>query len=207
METRVGPENLKFSLGEMPGAMVFATHRIIVDCNARFAGLFGYRREDILQTSFARLYPEISDFIRIGKLWDSNFQDTQIYRDERIMKGSSGVRFWCAVEGRSRNARDPFAEALYSFSPIHRRVVHDNELLTPRQRQILAMIAQGKTNRQIGKELSVSVRTAEMHRLRLCRSLGVRNTAELVSWFSSANVLSEELVFDQARSLSAPVKI
>ena len=55
---------------------------------------------------------------------------------------------------------------------------------TRRQRQIVALVAQGETNRVIGEEVGVSIRTVEAHRLRTMLAVGVHNTAELVAWLS-----------------------
>ena len=170
-----------FALSEIPLPMVFATHRIIRDCNAEFAALFGLVPEELTDQSFSRLYPQLADFIRTGQMWRSHLQGGQIYYDERIMVGAGGHRFWCRVRGRSRHSADPFAAALYCFEPISRPVTEAR--LTGRQRQILTLVAQGKTNAAIAAEIGLSRRTVEAHRLRMMRLVGVRNSAELVSWF------------------------
>ena len=176
---------MSFTLDEIPVPMVFATHRIIRDCNAEFAGLFGYGRQDLSDTSFSRLYPAIADFVRTGEMWRHHLPGDAVYHDERIMAGADGRRFWCRVTGRSRNAADPFSEAIYCFEPMNRPVTETAFKLTGRQRQILTLIAQGKTNAAIAAELGLSRRTIEAHRLRLARSVGVANTAELIGWFIS----------------------
>ena len=52
--------------------------------------------------------------------------------------------------------------------------------LTVRQKQILQLVAQGHTNREIGGQLDISVRTVEVHRFNLMRRLRVRNVAQLL---------------------------
>ena len=52
--------------------------------------------------------------------------------------------------------------------------------ITPRQREILRMVAMGHTNREIGESLKISVRTVEVHRFNLMRRLHVRNVAQLL---------------------------
>lgn len=175
----------KFSLADIPVPMVFATHRIIRDCNPEFAALFGYRREEIVDASFSRLYPAIADFVRTGDMWRHHLPGGAVYHDERIMAGAGGKRFWCRVNGRSQDRGDPFAAALYCFEPINRPVTQPALELTGRQRQILTLVAQGKTNAMIAAELGLSRRTIEAHRLRLAQSIGVANSAELVAWFLS----------------------
>lgn len=53
-------------------------------------------------------------------------------------------------------------------------------LLTPRQRQILQLIAEGQSTRQIAERLHVSVKTVETHRAQLMERLGIRDVAGLV---------------------------
>ncbi|WDR02165.1 LuxR C-terminal-related transcriptional regulator [Devosia algicola] len=174
----------QFALADIPVPMVYATHRIIRDCNIEFASLFGLERQDLLDQSFSRLYPEIADFVRTGEMWRHHLPGGQVYYDERIMSGAGGQRFWCRVNGRSQNLADPFAEALYCFEPMTRPVSAASMTLTGRQRQILTLVAQGKTNAAIATELDLSRRTIEAHRARLIRTIGVRNSAELTAWFS-----------------------
>lgn len=52
--------------------------------------------------------------------------------------------------------------------------------LTARQKEILRLVATGNTNREIGEQLDISVRTVEVHRFNLMRRLGVRNVAQLL---------------------------
>ncbi len=52
--------------------------------------------------------------------------------------------------------------------------------LTSRQKEILRLVAQGHTNREIGERLDISVRTVEVHRFNLMRRLRVRNVAQLL---------------------------
>ena len=52
--------------------------------------------------------------------------------------------------------------------------------LTARQKEILRLVAQGCTNREIGQRLAISVRTVEVHRFNLMRRLRVRNVAQLL---------------------------
>jgi DNA-binding NarL/FixJ family response regulator len=52
--------------------------------------------------------------------------------------------------------------------------------LTARQKEILRLVAQGFTNREIGERLDISVRTVEVHRFNLMRRLRVRNVAQLL---------------------------
>jgi DNA-binding NarL/FixJ family response regulator len=56
------------------------------------------------------------------------------------------------------------------------------ERLTPRQRQILQLIAEGHTTKQIAHTLNISVKTAEMHRTQLMERLDIHDVAGLVRY-------------------------
>jgi len=56
------------------------------------------------------------------------------------------------------------------------------EPLTPRESEVLRLIAQGYTNRQIGEALTLSVRTVEGHRANLSAKLGMHSRVELVRY-------------------------
>jgi DNA-binding NarL/FixJ family response regulator len=53
--------------------------------------------------------------------------------------------------------------------------------LSQRQQQVCDLIAQGKRNKEIAKEIGISTRTVEAHRGSIYLKIGVRNAAELVS--------------------------
>jgi DNA-binding NarL/FixJ family response regulator len=52
--------------------------------------------------------------------------------------------------------------------------------LTPRQRDVLRLLAQGKRMKEIAAELDISVRTVENHKAHLLQVLSLGSTADLV---------------------------
>ncbi len=56
------------------------------------------------------------------------------------------------------------------------------ETLTVREREILKLIAEGKSNKEIGDLLFISPRTVERHRANIMSKLNIRKTAELVQY-------------------------
>lgn len=56
----------------------------------------------------------------------------------------------------------------------------DAEKLTQRERQVLQLIVQGKSNREIASLLGLSVNTVSVHRANLMQALGIHRTADLV---------------------------
>jgi non-specific serine/threonine protein kinase len=55
-------------------------------------------------------------------------------------------------------------------------------LLTRRERQVTALVASGRTNRQIGKALGIAEKTAEVHVQHVMAKLGARSRAEVAVW-------------------------
>lgn len=52
--------------------------------------------------------------------------------------------------------------------------------LTPRQREVLQLLAEGRSAKEIAAALEISARTVEFHKYHLMETLGLRTTAELV---------------------------
>nr|BAL56711.1 LuxR family transcriptional regulator [uncultured prokaryote] len=55
-------------------------------------------------------------------------------------------------------------------------------LLSARERQVAALVAGGRTNREIATELAISARTAETHVLNIFNKLGFRRRTEIAAW-------------------------
>jgi len=62
--------------------------------------------------------------------------------------------------------------------------------LTPREREVFHLVAEGRTTKEVAKALGVSVKTAENHRGRMMEKLGVHNAAELVRYAARKGLLS-----------------
>ena len=56
----------------------------------------------------------------------------------------------------------------------------DVSSLTPRERQVLARIMAGASNKEAGRTLGISPRTIEVHRARIMEKLGAKNACDLV---------------------------
>ncbi len=54
------------------------------------------------------------------------------------------------------------------------------DLLTSREKEVLQLLAEGKTNKEVAQLLDVSPYTVESHRTNLMQKLGIHNTAEIV---------------------------
>ena len=54
--------------------------------------------------------------------------------------------------------------------------------LTPRQREVLQLVSEGKSNKEIAEILKVSLKTVDFHKAKLMDELGLRTTAELTRY-------------------------
>jgi DNA-binding NarL/FixJ family response regulator len=64
--------------------------------------------------------------------------------------------------------------------------------LTPRQREILQLIAEGNTTREIANKLNISTKTVEMHRAQLMDRLGIYDVPGLVRYAIRNGIISAE---------------
>ena len=54
------------------------------------------------------------------------------------------------------------------------------EVLTPRELEVLKLVAEGLRNKEMAAQLKISTRTVETHRQNLMKKLGIHSTAELL---------------------------
>jgi DNA-binding CsgD family transcriptional regulator len=64
-------------------------------------------------------------------------------------------------------------------SPDSMKIERD-DLLSQRERLVLAQVLQGDTSKEIARTLGVSPRTVEFHRANIMKKYGAKNSAELV---------------------------
>ena len=61
--------------------------------------------------------------------------------------------------------------------------------LTGREREVLHLMAEGLTTKEVARRLDIGVKTAENHRGRVLAKLGLRNTAEVVRYAIAKGLL------------------
>jgi DNA-binding NarL/FixJ family response regulator len=82
-----------------------------------------------------------------------------------------------ALQGRTFITPDLAAEVLRT---PNEKDTNPLAALTPRQREILQFLAEGKSAKEIAAELGLSARTVEFHKYTLMDALGMENSAELI---------------------------
>jgi FixJ family two-component response regulator len=99
------------------------------------------------------------------------------------MKPFEAPQLIAAVEAalaRSRAARTAKSE--------RERITEHFSHLTPREREVLGCLIEGKRNKNIAAELGATEKTIKVHRARVQQKMGVRSIAELASCIERAGL-------------------
>lgn len=170
-----------------PVGLVLSRERQMIDCNQELLTIFGATREQLIGRSFEILYPTADEFKRTGLRIAAQLDSAGRYADERIMKRltacdtveATGGLFWCHVSGRALDPPDPHKAGIWAFEDLSSKRVL-SVVLTPREREIAALLIHGLTSKGVGKALGISPRTVDVYRTRLMRKTGAASTTELV---------------------------
>jgi DNA-binding NarL/FixJ family response regulator len=93
---------------------------------------------------------------------------------QRLVAAVRGV-----LEGRSRSSLVQTPGAPLALPLTAGR---NHSVLSSREREVLQLLAEGRSNKEIGSILGIATKTAETHRARLMAKLGVRSMADLVRY-------------------------
>jgi two-component system, NarL family, response regulator NreC len=97
------------------------------------------------------------------------------------------------VRSSCRNHRSDSAESLESDPQPGVEAPSTERALTTREREVLKLLAEGKTVRGAASLLGVSSKTVDSHKFNLMRKLGIHNKAELVMWAVQKRVVKVPL--------------
>lgn len=113
-----------------------------------------------------------------------------------VVKSAADSELLSAIRAvhRGRTAVDPDLAVMVLQGALGRRAAggQGNEpmdTLSPREREVLDLVARGYTNHQIAERLGLSVRTVETYRSRLVEKLGLRSRADLVRYALESGLL------------------
>ncbi len=114
-----------------------------------------------------------------------------------VLKGAASAELLAAIRAVARGGvyLHP-AVAKNLVSDYIRRVDSGEEKahydgLSERERQVLTLVAEGKTSQQIAGELFLSVNTVQTHRSHIMEKLGLQNRAELIRYAIRRGLISE----------------
>ncbi|HWY47045.1 MAG TPA: response regulator transcription factor [Bryobacteraceae bacterium] len=164
-------------------------------------------RPDLLLLDFTM--PGLNGFEAIRQLRDASAMTKIIVvtmRDEpecvaeALGSGASGyVLKSCTVSELVTAIRGVLDGHSYVTQPLGERVASSvtnrtgrpsGKGLTLRQREVLQLVAQGRTAKEIGNALSLSVKTAVFHKMAIMDKLGLRTTADLTRYALQHGILS-----------------
>ncbi|WP_312475686.1 response regulator transcription factor [Neobacillus sp.] len=86
------------------------------------------------------------------------------------------------VDGSNSATRDLAGKLLYQFRERDLQNTTKNSSLTPREKEILLLVSEGLTNRQIAENLFIAENTVKNHIKNLLEKLGLENRAQLASY-------------------------
>jgi len=105
-----------------------------------------------------------------------------------VLKSDAGRNLVNAVEALSHHKPFFTAKVSQTLLDAYLKTHVDNEdgqsvrSLTPREREIVQMLAEGKSNKEVASRLSISVKTVETHRATVMRKLEINSIVELVHY-------------------------
>jgi DNA-binding NarL/FixJ family response regulator len=123
------------------------------------------------------------------------------YVAQALKAGAAGYLLKDAATTELAMALKSVAMGQFYLSPSISRTVVDNflrggpmgiDVLTPRQREILQLIAEGKSTRDIAETLHLSVKTVETHRTQLMERLDIHDMAGLIRYAIRKGLISAE---------------
>jgi DNA-binding NarL/FixJ family response regulator len=98
-----------------------------------------------------------------------------------LLKGESEDKLMEALEALSRHQPyfSPSVSETLLQGYLHSEPTHDLKQLTPRERQIVKLVAEGKSNKVIASVLNLSIKTVETHRSAAMHKVGAKSAADL----------------------------
>jgi len=111
-----------------------------------------------------------------------------------VVKNSAGIEILTAIrhalQGKTYISPSIDRAALEAQIKRDRRAHHPSDSLSQRQREVLQLVAEGRSTKEIAEMLQVSPRTVEFHRYRLMETLSLHTTAELVQYAIKHHIVS-----------------
>jgi len=106
---------------------------------------------------------------------------------QAIQEVQKGKTFFSPAVSMRRNRLNPQPSGL--AGRYNKKVAH----LTSREMEVLQLIAEGRANKQIAADLSISIKTVEKHRVRLMQKLDIHDIAGLTRYAISAGIIESSV--------------
>lgn len=114
-----------------------------------------------------------------------------------VMKRSAGTELVTAIEAAARG-ESYFSPTIATMvledyrRLLTRPIEEAAELLTEREREVVQLIAEGRTNREIADLLTLSIKTVQAHRSNIMEKLGAHDRTDLVKYAIRAGIIGPE---------------
>ncbi|HAL44704.1 MAG: hypothetical protein A2Y12_05080 [Planctomycetes bacterium GWF2_42_9] len=142
----------------------------VIECNEALALLVGYEtREECIAKHNAKFH--YSDLKRRDELIQALTEKGKVDNFELKSKKINGDVFWLKVSARITSGNDCIEGAMWDVTA--------SKILTKVEYEILQLIVEGKSNKQIALELKRSVRTIEEHRANIMKKMNADNVVDL----------------------------
>lgn len=138
---------------------------------------------------------QIKQILPASKLVFVTQASDRAYVQTAFRIGASGYVLKQSLAGELVNALREVLAGAYYITPLLRKGIPEQlfnsqqnpselfgETLTPRQREVLQLVAEGKSNKEIASVLEISIKTVEFHKAAIMQGLGLHNTAELTRY-------------------------
>ena len=139
---------------------------------------------------------QLNKLVPESKLIFLTMHASPTYATEAFQAGASGYLLKRSAASELSQAIQSVLQGQQYLTPLITRDVLDSVFkpstgergkpastaLTPRQREVLQLVAEGRGTKEIATILSVSVKTVEFHRSRIMQQLDIHNTADLTKY-------------------------
>ena len=201
LEGRLAAEEAFQSLADAAPVMIWmaGTDALCTFFNRAWLDFRGRSLEDEKGNGWAEgVHPDDRDFCLETFL--KSFSARQPFRMEYRLQRANGEYRWVENVGAPRYEGDTFcgyvgavADTSHRKAPPYTpdedavRIVFS---LTERERQVLVLIAEGKSTKEAAARLGISYKTADSHRSRILEKLGVHETASMVRYAIRAGLIA-----------------
>jgi PAS domain S-box-containing protein len=177
--------------------LIDAETGIILEANRRAEGLMGLSADEIVGMHYVELHPREEaeryrkiylNLVRHGKLISDNLildsrqcgrVPVSLSSSIIQIKGEKCISAFCREIPREDQGMHD-VDGIKGYRPDTLLTAEPKKALSPREKEVLILIASGLTNKKIAEQLHVSEKTIETHRARIMKKIGVHKTADLV---------------------------
>lgn len=104
----------------------------------------------------------------------------------------AGIRLLALTAGQERTGLSKIVPDLQALKMSTEKPLPGTQL-TAREREVVRILAEGRTAREVAAELGLSIKTVEAHKLNLMRKLDLHNRASLIAYAIEAGLVADKI--------------